>query len=59
MKFVYTTQEAQPYDFEKLGGYLKPDMTVELTDAAYQRFREQTAHTTDTLVLIKQESLNG
>lgn len=57
MKFVYQTEEAEPYNFNRLGSYLKPDMTVELNDAAYQRFREETANTTHRLILTKETAL--
>jgi hypothetical protein len=57
MKFVYQTEEREPYNFNRLGSYLKPDMTVELTDAAYKQFRLETENTTHTLILTKESAL--
>lgn len=56
MRFIYSTQETKPYPFSKLGGTLNTDNTVELTDAAYQRFLETTAGTTHRLTLFKEHT---
>lgn len=54
MKFTYSTQEPQPYNFRKLGGKLGEDMTVVLSDDAYRRFLYETLDTTDRLTLYKE-----
>jgi len=57
MKFVYSTQETEPFPFKKIGGVLTENNTVELTDAGYKRFLELTGCTTHTLELYKESTL--
>jgi hypothetical protein len=54
MKFIYSTEEAEPFPFRKIGGVLTEHNTVELTDGAYKRFLESTAGTTHRLELYKE-----
>lgn len=54
MKFIYSTQEAEPFAFRKVGGELSEANTVNLTDAGYRRFLELTEGTTHQLTLYKE-----
>lgn len=58
MRFVYTTEESEDYNFAKLGGVLEAG-EVELTFDAYMRFQSETEDSTHRLVLHKESPING
>ena len=56
MKIIYNNNGAEPYNFRKLGATVTEEngvTTVELNQAAYDRFAEETRNTAHTHSLWK------